>query len=186
MSYPAQYGFPTHKECTNFRNGICVLNGAAVDPYGPVCPSFMPKTTTDAARTQRQRIVQQPGMRPETSRTMTPPQPPYPFSQFSYPPTYAPDPSEAYGHPSYPIYPPVFMYPQPPYGYRTFPYPGDVSQAGYGYPSYYPYPYPTYPQSTYEELSMLEAYREGLKAEIESVNARIRELRGRLDEWRRF
>jgi hypothetical protein len=190
LIYPAQYGFPTHKECTNFRNGICMLNGATVDPYGPICPSFMPKTTTDTVRTQRPSIVQHHNMKPETLRTMPPSQSPYPFSrQFSYTPTYTPYTWEAYGYPSHPRYPPVFMSPQPPYGYGItslnaipFPYPGYVFQAGYGYPLYPLSPYPMYPQLSYEELRNLEAYREDLKAEIESVNMRIRELRGRASQ----
>ena len=40
MSYPAKYGFPTHKACYNFRNGIRIVSGVAVHLDGPICPSF--------------------------------------------------------------------------------------------------------------------------------------------------
>jgi len=33
-----------HRDCANFSNGICLLTGVAVDPEGPACPRFMPKT----------------------------------------------------------------------------------------------------------------------------------------------
>lgn len=36
--------FPTHSDCANFRNGLCILNGVAVDPKGAVCPNFTPKS----------------------------------------------------------------------------------------------------------------------------------------------
>jgi hypothetical protein len=43
MTYPSQHGFPTHRDCANFRRGLCAINDIAVDPNGPVCPNFAPK-----------------------------------------------------------------------------------------------------------------------------------------------
>ncbi len=48
---PAQISVPTHEDCANFRDGFCTLNGAAVDPSAPVCPSFTPKSSTPAPQT---------------------------------------------------------------------------------------------------------------------------------------
>jgi hypothetical protein len=45
MVYPTRHGFPTHGDCVNFRNGICTINGVAVDPNGSICPNFIPKGT---------------------------------------------------------------------------------------------------------------------------------------------
>jgi len=36
---------PKHSECANFRDGICLLTGAKVDPNGAACPNFIPKST---------------------------------------------------------------------------------------------------------------------------------------------
>ena len=38
--------FPTHKDCRNFRDGVCVLLGVQVNPDGPACPKFTPKDLT--------------------------------------------------------------------------------------------------------------------------------------------
>ena len=38
-------GFPKHSECANFRDGICLLTGAKVDPNGFACANFTPKST---------------------------------------------------------------------------------------------------------------------------------------------
>lgn len=35
--------FPTHKDCRNFLNGVCMLFGVQVDPNGPACPRFLSK-----------------------------------------------------------------------------------------------------------------------------------------------
>lgn len=48
---PAQISVPTHGDCANFRDGFCALNGAAVDPSAPACPSFIPKSSTPAPQT---------------------------------------------------------------------------------------------------------------------------------------
>ena len=48
---PAQISVPTHENCANFRDGFCTLNGAAVDPSAPVCPSFTPKSPTPTQQT---------------------------------------------------------------------------------------------------------------------------------------
>jgi len=44
MAYSTQHGFPTHRDCANFRNGLCILNGVAVNPNGAACPRFTPKS----------------------------------------------------------------------------------------------------------------------------------------------
>lgn len=38
-SYPR----PTHKDCANFKDGICTLDNIAVDPNGATCPRFTPR-----------------------------------------------------------------------------------------------------------------------------------------------
>lgn len=43
MVYPVEYGFHAHRNCANFRDGLCTLSGVAVDPNGPACPNFTPK-----------------------------------------------------------------------------------------------------------------------------------------------
>ena len=193
MSYPSQYGFPTHKECANFRNGICMLSGVAVYPDGPVCPNFTAKIMTDTARTSSAR--QRPSLKPYASPITPPPQQTYYLpQQFIYSPPYAPYPGEASSNPLYPAYPPSPMYPWNRFGYGMtpwyavpFPYPESGYQtSGYGYPSYYPFPFQMFPQASYEELRILEAYRGELQAEIEVLNARIRELRGQLAAWRDY
>ncbi len=47
MSPSEQSGFPIHRNCSNFRNGLCTLTGAAVDPNGYVCPNFTPKSLAE-------------------------------------------------------------------------------------------------------------------------------------------
>jgi len=46
VAYPAKYEFPVHRNCANFRDGVCTLNGVAVNPNGPACPNFTPKIMT--------------------------------------------------------------------------------------------------------------------------------------------
>jgi hypothetical protein len=46
MVYPTEHRYPIHRDCSNFVNDICRLNGAPVDPNGPACPRFTPKSTT--------------------------------------------------------------------------------------------------------------------------------------------
>jgi len=36
--------YPTHGECANFRDGRCLLLGVEVDPNGPACPNFTPRS----------------------------------------------------------------------------------------------------------------------------------------------
>ena len=38
--------YPTHKECANFRNGICMLYRIPVNPDAPACPRFTAKSVT--------------------------------------------------------------------------------------------------------------------------------------------
>lgn len=52
MVYSTAYGHPIHRDCSNFVNGICRLNGAPVDPNGPACPRFTPKSTTKTIRAE--------------------------------------------------------------------------------------------------------------------------------------
>jgi len=42
----AIHTFPTHKNCRNFRNGICILFGVPVNPDGPACPRFTARDIT--------------------------------------------------------------------------------------------------------------------------------------------
>ena len=46
MVYSTEHRYPSHGDCSNFFNGICRLNGAPLDPNGPACPRFTPKSTT--------------------------------------------------------------------------------------------------------------------------------------------
>jgi hypothetical protein len=189
LSRPARYGFPTHKQCNNFRSGICLLSGISVYPDGPVCPNFTPKIMTDTTRISP--APDRPSLKTYTS-PITPlprPQPtPYLPQQFIYSPKYAPSPWEVYNNPLCLAYPPSFMYPWIQFGYGMTPWYGvpftqteyGYQTSGYGYPSYYSFPFQMFPQSFNEELKMLDAYRRELQAEIESVNTRIIELRGRI------
>jgi hypothetical protein len=43
LIHSARNGVPTHRDCANFRGGICAINGVAVDPNGSICPNFAPK-----------------------------------------------------------------------------------------------------------------------------------------------
>lgn len=43
MAHSTQPGFPAHRDCANFRNGLCTLNGVAVNSNGVACPRFTPK-----------------------------------------------------------------------------------------------------------------------------------------------
>lgn len=52
--YPVQAtqtSFPTHEDCTYFKNGFCTLYDVAMDPNSPVCPNFTPKSSTPAPQT---------------------------------------------------------------------------------------------------------------------------------------
>ena len=44
MECSTQPGFPAHRDCANFRNGLCTLNGVAVNPNGAACPKSTPKS----------------------------------------------------------------------------------------------------------------------------------------------
>ncbi len=35
---------PKHRDCTNFKDGKCLLYGVTVPPDGPACPNFTPRT----------------------------------------------------------------------------------------------------------------------------------------------
>jgi len=167
-----------------------MLSGVAVDPNGPVCPNFTPRMAPQMARTYS--AGRQLGLQSQAPSAAPPQQPTYP-QQPGYLPSHAPYSWQAYGYPFHPAYPPGFMQPEAPYGWgmtpwyaAPFPYPEYGYQApGYGYQPYYAFPFPPFQPFFNEELKMLEAYREELQAEIEAVDARIRELRERLGAWRR-
>ena len=95
----------------------------------------------------------------------------YPAQSLQQPFTYMPAPWETQAYPIYQMYTPHFAYPWSPYepltyGYQPHPF------------SYMPW---MSPQQPIEELRMLEMYREELQAEIEAVDARIRELRSLIE-----
>lgn len=43
MGYTSRREYPVHGNCANYKNEICTLTGANVDPNGPACPRFKPK-----------------------------------------------------------------------------------------------------------------------------------------------
>lgn len=88
MGYSTQPGFPAHRDCANFRNGLCTLNGVAVNPHGAACPSFTPKSVMATPQVTRA----YPGVRQ--------PYQPYPPPQIGYnlPPPYAYPPWIGSGH----------------------------------------------------------------------------------------
>ena len=45
---------PTHKDCINFRDGVCTLYGIPVNPNQPACPNFTPKTAVTTPTTTYQ------------------------------------------------------------------------------------------------------------------------------------
>ena len=45
--------FPTHKDCRNFRNGVCILLGVPVNPDGPACPRFTARDLTPPLAQQK-------------------------------------------------------------------------------------------------------------------------------------
>ena len=42
----------SHENCIHYEEGFCTLNHVSVDPNGAVCPRFMPKNVTEAARNE--------------------------------------------------------------------------------------------------------------------------------------
>ena len=82
MLYPTQRRFPAHKDCANFRSGICTINGVAIDPNASACPNFTPKNLM--TRTQTRQLY-----KPSAPRIQSYPpyMPPYsPPSGYSSPP----------------------------------------------------------------------------------------------------
>ena len=47
---------PTHKDCINFKDGVCTLLGVPVNPNGPACPRFTAKTPTQPTTTTAEMI----------------------------------------------------------------------------------------------------------------------------------
>lgn len=94
IGLPSSYPRPTHKDCANFKDGICTLDNAAVDLNGPACPRFVPKA----------------GVGQPYPPQIVPSSPPY--MQYGYPPpTY---PATMYpGYPQMPQYPITQMPPAP-------------------------------------------------------------------------
>lgn len=75
MVYPTRLKFPTHGDCANFRNGLCILNGIAVDSKGTVCPNFTPKsvmTTPREAKVYSEVPVPRQFNQPQTTRSYPP------------------------------------------------------------------------------------------------------------------
>ena len=50
MANTKGYGYPVHRNCVNFQNGLCTFSGVAVNPYGAACPRFTPRSTTKTLR----------------------------------------------------------------------------------------------------------------------------------------
>lgn len=48
-----------HKNCNNFRDGLCTLYGVAVDPNGPACPSFTAKSMVPPQAAKAYPVAQQ-------------------------------------------------------------------------------------------------------------------------------
>jgi len=91
--------FFTHRDCANFRNGICTLNGVAVNPDGVACPRFTSKSITAIPQAVK-----------AYPRASQPYQPYPPQTRQGYP---APQYCHEYIHPLLYICPP-----QKGYGYR--------------------------------------------------------------------
>jgi hypothetical protein len=53
MSYSKQSKFSIHSNCVNFRNGLCSLTGAPVDPDGNACPNYTPKSLAETPHTTK-------------------------------------------------------------------------------------------------------------------------------------
>jgi len=174
MGRSTNFGFHTHKECASFSSGFCIMSGIVVDPNGTACPNFTPKrmiTTPHSARAfpQAQQTRWLPPYFSESTR------------QFYYSPGYIPNLWEMY---SYQIYPwnsyeyfdyLMMLWLNFPLPYAEYCRPAYV----YGYQPYYVFTHSHQlpPQTPYEELIMLEAYRRELQAEIEELDARIRKLK---------
>lgn len=136
MGYSTQHGFPTHGDCANFRNGLCTLNGVAVDPAGAACPGFTPKSiiaTPQRARAYSGARHPYPPYPPETIHGyppyMLPPLMPYYPLRYPYtPPLHPSQPQTGYGLPPPYAYPPWIGYghgfpaPQHRHWYRYPPY----------------------------------------------------------------
>lgn len=116
MEYSTQPSFPAHRDCANFRNGFCTLNGVAVNPNGAACPRFTPKSVMAT---------------PQVTRAYPGARQPYQLypSQIiqSYPPHMPPRPQTGYSLSSPYVYPPWIGYG---HGYSTPQY-----HRGYSYSS---------------------------------------------------
>jgi len=101
MGYSTQHGFPAHQDCANFRDGVCTLNGVAVNPNGVACPNFTQKSKMATPQTAkaypRSRQAHPPQTIPSYPPQMPPPIPP-PQIGYSLPPPYAYPPWIGYGH----------------------------------------------------------------------------------------
>lgn len=119
MAHSTQPGFPSHRDCANFRNGLCTLNGVAVNSNGVACPRFTPKNVMATPQVTRA----YPGAR-------QPYQPYPPQIMQSYPSHMLPlSPPPQIGH----SLPPPYTYP-PWTGYRHG-YPTPQYRRGYSYSS---------------------------------------------------
>ena len=86
MSHSKQSGFPIHRNCVNFRNGLCTLIGAAVDPEESACPNFTPKSFAETPQTAK-----------AYTGTRQPYQPRLPQTGYGLPISYAYPPWVGYG-----------------------------------------------------------------------------------------
>ena len=56
-SVEVNHMFLTHRDCRNFRDGICILNGIPVNPNGPACPRFIAKNAAPPLLPQQTSVL---------------------------------------------------------------------------------------------------------------------------------
>lgn len=85
VGLPSAYPRPTHKDCANFKDGVCTLDNITVDPDGPACQRFTPRAGVGQSYP------------PQTPPTYSP------YTQYGYPPSGYPPAM----YPNYPQAPPA-------------------------------------------------------------------------------
>ena len=104
MECSTQPGFSAHRDCANFRNGLCTLNGVAVNPNGAACPKSTPKSlmvtpqVTRAYPGARQSYQPHPPQIIKSYPSHMPPPTPPPQIGYGLPPPHAYPPWIGYGH----------------------------------------------------------------------------------------